>query len=232
MGQFSTSSKSSPVSLVGSSVHLQSQFIIKLFCPGLPPYTTDSSMCSGVFVGCCWEHFYFNFLGNRGLLFEVWDDASDLTEAGLGYRWQFVPNASSPVRFLSAAKHSFRYSVILKRDEAMAITFSSVRGTSNTWQLFIAEPDCIAPLNQSKPSALRSFWSSEYSAKCFIFPFLLSFSISVLPGLDVLKYHERNCCGGRRSCSQSVLGWCSGQVQRGHVLGWCWQLQLRWSQWK
>uniref|UniRef100_A0A8C2SRX6 PKHD1 ciliary IPT domain containing fibrocystin/polyductin n=1 Tax=Coturnix japonica TaxID=93934 RepID=A0A8C2SRX6_COTJA len=45
--------------------------------------------------------------GNRGLLFEVWDDASDLTEAGPGYRWQFVPNAQSPVRFLSAAKQSF-----------------------------------------------------------------------------------------------------------------------------
>nr|XP_009942694.1 PREDICTED: fibrocystin [Opisthocomus hoazin] len=45
--------------------------------------------------------------GNRGLLFEVWDDASDLTEAGPGYRWQIVPNASSPVRFLSGAKKSF-----------------------------------------------------------------------------------------------------------------------------
>ncbi|KFQ20573.1 Fibrocystin, partial [Mesitornis unicolor] len=45
--------------------------------------------------------------GNRGLLFEVWDDASDLTEAGPGYRCQFVPNASSPVRFLSGAKKSF-----------------------------------------------------------------------------------------------------------------------------
>ncbi|NXU00513.1 PKHD1 protein, partial [Buphagus erythrorhynchus] len=45
--------------------------------------------------------------GNRGLLFEVWDDASDLTEAGPGYRWQFVPNASSPVRFLAGAKKSF-----------------------------------------------------------------------------------------------------------------------------
>ncbi|NWI47118.1 PKHD1 protein, partial [Picathartes gymnocephalus] len=45
--------------------------------------------------------------GNRGLLFEVWDDASDLTEAGPGYRWQFVPSASSPVRFLSGAKKSF-----------------------------------------------------------------------------------------------------------------------------
>ncbi|NXC66321.1 PKHD1 protein, partial [Anhinga anhinga] len=45
--------------------------------------------------------------GNRGLLFEVWDDASNLTEAGPGYRWQFVPNASSPVRFLSGAKKSF-----------------------------------------------------------------------------------------------------------------------------
>ncbi|NWV07113.1 PKHD1 protein, partial [Ptilonorhynchus violaceus] len=45
--------------------------------------------------------------GNRGLLFEVWDDASDLTEAGPGYRWQFVPDASSPVRFLSGAKKSF-----------------------------------------------------------------------------------------------------------------------------
>ncbi|NXQ23969.1 PKHD1 protein, partial [Alaudala cheleensis] len=45
--------------------------------------------------------------GNRGLLFEVWDDASDLTEAGPGYRWQFVPDASSPGRFLSGAKKSF-----------------------------------------------------------------------------------------------------------------------------
>ncbi|NWR77383.1 PKHD1 protein, partial [Centropus unirufus] len=45
--------------------------------------------------------------GNRGLLFEVWDDSSDLTEAGPGYRWQFVPNASSPLRFLSGAKKSF-----------------------------------------------------------------------------------------------------------------------------
>ncbi|NWV49745.1 PKHD1 protein, partial [Daphoenositta chrysoptera] len=45
--------------------------------------------------------------GNRGLLFEVWDDASDLTEAGPGYRWQFVPDASSPARFLSGAKKSF-----------------------------------------------------------------------------------------------------------------------------
>ncbi|XP_062429111.1 fibrocystin [Rhea pennata] len=45
--------------------------------------------------------------GNRGLLFEVWDDASDLTEAGPGYRWQFVPDASSPVRFLAGAKQSF-----------------------------------------------------------------------------------------------------------------------------
>ncbi|XP_030304276.1 fibrocystin [Calypte anna] len=45
--------------------------------------------------------------GNRGLLFEVWDDASDLTEAGPGYRWQFVPNASSSVRLLTGEKKSF-----------------------------------------------------------------------------------------------------------------------------
>uniref|UniRef100_A0A8C6JJ31 Uncharacterized protein n=1 Tax=Melopsittacus undulatus TaxID=13146 RepID=A0A8C6JJ31_MELUD len=45
--------------------------------------------------------------GNRGLLFEVWDDASDLTEAGPGYRWQFVHNASSPVGFLTGEKKSF-----------------------------------------------------------------------------------------------------------------------------
>lgn len=156
-------------------------------------------MCSGIFVGCYWECFYFNFLGNRGLLFEIWDDASDLTEAGPGYRWQFVPNASSPVRFLSGAKKSFRYLMILKRDEAMAITFSSIRCSNNTWQLFIAEPYCIAPINQSKPSAPRSFWSSKYAVKHFIFPPFLS--ISALPGLDVLRYHKRNCCGGRRSSS-------------------------------
>ncbi|XP_062494516.1 fibrocystin isoform X2 [Pezoporus occidentalis] len=45
--------------------------------------------------------------GNRGLVFEVWDDASDLTEAGPGYRWQFVHNASSPVGFLTGEKKSF-----------------------------------------------------------------------------------------------------------------------------
>uniref|UniRef100_A0A8C3TE47 PKHD1 ciliary IPT domain containing fibrocystin/polyductin n=1 Tax=Chelydra serpentina TaxID=8475 RepID=A0A8C3TE47_CHESE len=47
--------------------------------------------------------------GNRGLLFEVWDDAAgpDLTEAAPGYRWQIVPNASSPERFLSPAQQSF-----------------------------------------------------------------------------------------------------------------------------
>ncbi|KAM9563714.1 fibrocystin [Guaruba guarouba] len=45
--------------------------------------------------------------GNRGLLFEVWDDTSDLTEAGPGYRWQFVHNASSPVGFLTGVKKFF-----------------------------------------------------------------------------------------------------------------------------
>ncbi|XP_074982450.1 fibrocystin isoform X2 [Caretta caretta] len=47
--------------------------------------------------------------GNRGLLFEVWDDAAgtDLTEAAPGYRWQIVPNASSPERFLFQAQQSF-----------------------------------------------------------------------------------------------------------------------------
>lgn len=127
-------------------------------------------MCSGISVGCYWEHFYFNFLGNRGLLFEVWDDASDLTEAGPGYRWQFVPNASSPVRFLSGAKKSFRYSVILKRDEATAFTCSGVRCSNTTWQVFIAEPYFIASINQSRPSVSRSFWSSKYAGKGFIFP--------------------------------------------------------------
>ncbi|CAM4529887.1 unnamed protein product [Lepidochelys olivacea] len=47
--------------------------------------------------------------GNRGLLFEVWDVAAgtDLTEAAPGYRWQIVPNASSPERFLFQAQQSF-----------------------------------------------------------------------------------------------------------------------------
>ncbi|XP_067401067.1 fibrocystin isoform X2 [Emydura macquarii macquarii] len=47
--------------------------------------------------------------GNRGLLFEVWDGAedTDLTEAAPGYRWQIVPNASSPARFLSQTQQSF-----------------------------------------------------------------------------------------------------------------------------
>uniref|UniRef100_A0A8D0HLS2 PKHD1 ciliary IPT domain containing fibrocystin/polyductin n=1 Tax=Sphenodon punctatus TaxID=8508 RepID=A0A8D0HLS2_SPHPU len=44
--------------------------------------------------------------GNRGLLFEVWDG---LTKASPGYRWQFVPNASSPLDLLPRTQQSFRY---------------------------------------------------------------------------------------------------------------------------
>ncbi|XP_035309211.1 fibrocystin isoform X3 [Cricetulus griseus] len=48
--------------------------------------------------------------GNRGLLFEVGDAAEDveLTEATPGYRWQVVPNASSPSGFWSKEGQPFR----------------------------------------------------------------------------------------------------------------------------
>ncbi|XP_066215311.1 fibrocystin isoform X2 [Saccopteryx leptura] len=48
--------------------------------------------------------------GNRGLLFEVGDAAEglDLTEATPGYRWQIVPNASSPFGFWSKEGQPFR----------------------------------------------------------------------------------------------------------------------------
>lgn len=51
--------------------------------------------------------------GNRGLLFEVGDAAEglDLTEATPGYRWQIVPNASSPFGFWSKEGQPFRYVV-------------------------------------------------------------------------------------------------------------------------
>lgn len=47
--------------------------------------------------------------GNRGLLFEVGDAAEglDLTEATPGYRWQIVPNASSPSGFWSVEGQPF-----------------------------------------------------------------------------------------------------------------------------
>ncbi|XP_064411311.1 fibrocystin [Latimeria chalumnae] len=47
--------------------------------------------------------------GNRGLLFEVWDGNvnSNLTEASPGYRWQIVPNASSPLGFLTGQPRPF-----------------------------------------------------------------------------------------------------------------------------
>ncbi|XP_067840890.1 fibrocystin-like [Heptranchias perlo] len=48
--------------------------------------------------------------GNRGLLFEVWDNTElggNLTEATLGYSWQFVPNASSPQHFLMGVVRTF-----------------------------------------------------------------------------------------------------------------------------
>ncbi|XP_029451975.1 fibrocystin isoform X2 [Rhinatrema bivittatum] len=47
--------------------------------------------------------------GNRGLLFEVWEGAAstNLTDTTPGYRWQFVPNASSPLDFMSAAPQLF-----------------------------------------------------------------------------------------------------------------------------
>ncbi|XP_076414005.1 fibrocystin isoform X2 [Peromyscus maniculatus bairdii] len=48
--------------------------------------------------------------GNRGLLFEVGDAAADveLNEATPGYRWQIVPNASSPSGFWSKEGQPFR----------------------------------------------------------------------------------------------------------------------------
>ncbi|KAB1261905.1 Fibrocystin [Camelus dromedarius] len=48
--------------------------------------------------------------GNRGLLFEVGDAAEgvDLTQATPGYRWQIVPNASSPSGFWSQEGQPFR----------------------------------------------------------------------------------------------------------------------------
>nr|XP_051711578.1 fibrocystin isoform X2 [Oryctolagus cuniculus] len=48
--------------------------------------------------------------GNRGLLFEVADAAEglELTETTPGYRWQIVPNASSPIRFWSKEGQPFR----------------------------------------------------------------------------------------------------------------------------
>ncbi|XP_031222830.1 fibrocystin [Mastomys coucha] len=48
--------------------------------------------------------------GNRGLLFEVGDATKDveLTEATPGYRWQIVPNASSPSGFWSKEGRPFR----------------------------------------------------------------------------------------------------------------------------
>lgn len=51
--------------------------------------------------------------GNRGLLFEVGDAAEglDLTEVTPGYRWQVVPNASSPFGFWSKEGQTFRYIV-------------------------------------------------------------------------------------------------------------------------
>ncbi|XP_058518216.1 fibrocystin [Ochotona princeps] len=48
--------------------------------------------------------------GNRGLLFEVVDAGEDLelSETTPGYRWQIVPNASSPIRFWSKEGQPFR----------------------------------------------------------------------------------------------------------------------------
>ncbi|KAM4834528.1 fibrocystin [Thomomys bottae] len=48
--------------------------------------------------------------GNRGLLFEVADvsEGLELTEASPGYRWQIVPNASSPLGFWSKEGQPFR----------------------------------------------------------------------------------------------------------------------------
>ncbi|XP_053236369.1 fibrocystin isoform X2 [Podarcis raffonei] len=47
--------------------------------------------------------------GNRGLLFEVWDGSdTDFTETAPGYRWQFVPNASSPLDFQFGRQQTFR----------------------------------------------------------------------------------------------------------------------------
>nr|XP_033792615.1 fibrocystin isoform X9 [Geotrypetes seraphini] len=47
--------------------------------------------------------------GNRGLLFEVWEGplSTNLTEGIPGYRWKFVPNASTPLDFLPKVQQLF-----------------------------------------------------------------------------------------------------------------------------
>lgn len=75
--------------------------------------------------------------GNRGLLFEVGDAAEglNLTEATPGYRWQIVPNASSPFGFWSKEGQPFRY-VVGKAGVHVKSIFTSLgkaRRQMNNW---------------------------------------------------------------------------------------------------
>ncbi|NWX85156.1 PKHD1 protein, partial [Nothoprocta pentlandii] len=112
--------------------------------------------------------------GNRGLLFEVWDDASDLTEAGPGYRWQFVPNASSPVRFLSGAKQSFssRLRGYFVAPETNNYTFwIQADGQASLYLSLSQDPGCkakIASLPEGNSEWLEHWeksWSESWQPK-------------------------------------------------------------------
>ncbi|NXD15876.1 PKHD1 protein, partial [Nothocercus nigrocapillus] len=112
--------------------------------------------------------------GNRGLLFEVWDDASDMTEAGPGYRWQFVPNANSPARFLSGAKQSFssRLRGFFVAPETNNYTFwIQADGQASLYLSLSQDPGCkarIASLPEGNSEWLEHWeksWSESWQPK-------------------------------------------------------------------
>ncbi|XP_047413699.1 fibrocystin isoform X2 [Sciurus carolinensis] len=86
--------------------------------------------------------------GNRGLLFEVGvaADGLELTEATPGYRWQIVPNASSPFGFWSMEGQPFR----------ARLSGFFVAPETNNYTFWI---------QSDSPASLHFSWSEEPKAK-------------------------------------------------------------------
>ncbi|MBZ3881642.1 Fibrocystin, partial [Sciurus carolinensis] len=86
--------------------------------------------------------------GNRGLLFEVGvaADGLELTEATPGYRWQIVPNASSPFGFWSMEGQPFR----------ARLSGFFVAPETNNYTFWI---------QADSPASLHFSWSEEPKAK-------------------------------------------------------------------
>ncbi|XP_030054595.1 fibrocystin [Microcaecilia unicolor] len=101
--------------------------------------------------------------GNRGLLFDVWEGitSTNLTDATPGYRWMFVPNASSPLDFLPKEPQLFsaRLRGFFVAPETNNYTFW-IQGEAKACLYFSHSED---PGKKEKVACIPDYWENNWN---------------------------------------------------------------------